>query len=50
MIRVLVVDDHLLFRDGLTGLLGTVDYIDVVGSVVTGSQLCGGPWCSVRTS
>lgn len=30
MIRVLVVDDHPLFRDGLTGLLKTVDGIEVV--------------------
>ena len=36
MIRVLVVDDHPLFRDGLTSLLGTVEYIDVVGSVGDG--------------
>ncbi len=36
MIRVLVVDDHPLFRDGLTGLLETVDGIDVVGSAGDG--------------
>ena len=31
MIRVLVVDDHPLFRDGLTGLLATVADVEVVG-------------------
>jgi len=36
MIRVLVVDDHPLFRDGLTGLLQTVDGIEVVDSVGDG--------------
>lgn len=36
MIRVLVVDDHPLFRDGLTGLLGTVDDVVVVGSAGEG--------------
>ena len=36
MIRVLVVDDHPLFRDGLTGLLKTVDGIEVVDSAGDG--------------
>jgi DNA-binding NarL/FixJ family response regulator len=36
MIRVLVVDDHPLFRDGLTALLDTVDGIDVVGEAADG--------------
>jgi DNA-binding NarL/FixJ family response regulator len=36
MIRVLVVDDHPLFRDGLTGLLMTVDGIEVVDSAGDG--------------
>lgn len=36
MIRVLVVDDHPLFRDGLTGLLATVPDVEVVGSAGDG--------------
>lgn len=38
MTRVLVVDDHPLFRDGLVGLLRTVDDMDVVGAVGTGDD------------
>ena len=38
MIRVLVVDDHPLFRDGLTGLLATVDDIEVVDAVGDGES------------
>ncbi len=38
MIRVVVVDDHPLFRDGLTGLLGTVDDIEVVATVGDGES------------
>jgi DNA-binding NarL/FixJ family response regulator len=36
MIGVVVVDDHPLFRDGLTGLLQTVDDVDVMGSTGDG--------------
>jgi DNA-binding NarL/FixJ family response regulator len=36
MIRVLVVDDHPLFRDGLAGLLATVDDVAVVDAVGDG--------------
>jgi DNA-binding NarL/FixJ family response regulator len=36
MITVLVVDDHPLFRDGLTGLLATVADIEVLDSVGDG--------------
>jgi DNA-binding NarL/FixJ family response regulator len=36
MIRVLVVDDHPLFRDGLAGLLATVDDVEVVDAVGDG--------------
>jgi DNA-binding NarL/FixJ family response regulator len=36
MIRVLVVDDHPLFRDGLYALLATVPDVEVVGSAADG--------------
>jgi DNA-binding NarL/FixJ family response regulator len=36
VIRVLVVDDHPLFRDGLTGLLSVVEDIEVLDSVGDG--------------
>ena len=36
MIRVLVVDDHPLFRSGLVGLLETVADVDVVGEAGDG--------------
>ncbi len=36
MIRVLVVDDHPLFRDGLYALLATVPDIEFVGSAADG--------------
>jgi DNA-binding NarL/FixJ family response regulator len=35
MTRVLVVDDHPLFRDGLAGLLGTLPDVELVASVGT---------------
>jgi DNA-binding NarL/FixJ family response regulator len=38
MIRVIVVDDHPLFRDGLTGLLRTVGDVEVVASAGDGEE------------
>jgi DNA-binding NarL/FixJ family response regulator len=38
IISVLVVDDHTLFRDGLTAILTTVPDIDVVGEAGTGRE------------
>jgi DNA-binding NarL/FixJ family response regulator len=38
MIRVLVVDDHPLFRDGLVALLRTVSDVEVVGAVGDGES------------
>ncbi|MEV6932847.1 response regulator transcription factor [Dactylosporangium sp. NPDC051485] len=37
-IRVLVADDHPIFRDGLAVLLGSVGGIDVVGTAATGRE------------
>jgi len=37
-IRVLVVDDHTLFREGLTAILMNVPDIDVVGEAGTGRE------------
>jgi DNA-binding NarL/FixJ family response regulator len=36
VIRVLVADDHPVFRDGLAMLLGSVDGIEVVGTAANG--------------
>ncbi|MBO0979168.1 response regulator transcription factor [Microbacterium sp. SD291] len=38
MIRVVVVDDHPLFRDGLNALLATLPDVEVVGSVADGGS------------
>jgi DNA-binding NarL/FixJ family response regulator len=38
MIRVLIVDDHPLFRDGLVALLRTVPDIDIVDAVGDGQR------------
>jgi len=36
--RVLIVDDHPVFRDGLTGLLATLDAVQIAGAVGTAEQ------------
>ncbi len=41
MIRVLVVDDHPLFRTGITSLLETVPDIEVVGEAADGDEAVG---------
>lgn len=38
MVRVLIVDDHPLFREGLAGLLGTVSDMSVVGTAADGDE------------
>jgi DNA-binding NarL/FixJ family response regulator len=38
IISVLVVDDHTLFRDGLSAILTTVADIEVVGEAGTGRE------------
>lgn len=38
MIRVLVVDDHPIFRDGLAGLLATLPDVEVTGTAGTAAQ------------
>lgn len=38
MIRVLVVDDHTLFRQGIVGLLGSQPDIEVVGQAGSGTD------------
>ena len=37
-IRVLIVDDHPLFRDGMAGLLDSVGETEVVGEAATGEE------------
>ncbi|HEV8192665.1 MAG TPA: response regulator transcription factor [Ktedonobacterales bacterium] len=37
-LRVLIVDDHPIFRDGMRALLGSVPDIEVVGEAATGDE------------
>jgi DNA-binding NarL/FixJ family response regulator len=38
LIRVLIADDHPLFRDGMSGLLDSVEETEVVGEAATGQE------------
>ena len=38
MIRVLIVDDHAIVRQGLTQLLGSTDDLEVVGTAADGAE------------
>jgi DNA-binding NarL/FixJ family response regulator len=40
-IRVLIADDHPLFRDGMHGLLDSVEDTEVVGEAATGEEAFG---------
>ena len=46
MIRVLITDDHLVVRKGLTALLATKEDIKVVGEATNGKEatLSSTPW------
>jgi DNA-binding NarL/FixJ family response regulator len=46
MTRVVIVDDHPVFRDGLAGLLSTLPDVEIVGSVGTAEDALD----TVRTS
>lgn len=37
-VRVLVVDDHPVFREGFAALLGSIDEIDVIGTAANGAE------------
>ena len=37
-LRVLIADDHPIFRDGMRALLGSVPDIEVVGEAATGDE------------
>jgi DNA-binding NarL/FixJ family response regulator len=38
-IRILIADDHPLFRDGMRGLLESVGDVDVIGEATTGEEV-----------
>jgi DNA-binding NarL/FixJ family response regulator len=43
VIRVVIVDDHPVVRDGLRGMLASAGDVDVVGEAADGAE--GSPWC-----
>ena len=49
-IRVVVVDDHMVFREGLRALLGRIDDIEIVGEAATTRKRSRWPKGSSRTS
>ena len=38
MIRVLIVDDHPIFRDGLAGLLATLPEVEIAATAGTAEE------------
>ena len=42
-IRVLIADDHTLFRDGLRALLASIPDIEVVGEASSGKEALARP-------
>ena len=49
-IRILIADDHPLFRAGLRALLDSVADTEVVGEAATGEEAVEWRWRSLRTS
>ena len=41
-IRVLIVDDHGVVREGLRGYLELEETLDIVGEASNGKEACGG--------
>ena len=39
LIRILIADDHTLFRDGLRALLNSLPVLEVVGEAATGQEV-----------
>ena len=49
-IRVLIVDDHPVVRDGLRGAFGPGPEFEVVGEAADGARRCGSPSRCAPTS
>ena len=49
-LRVVVADDHPLFRDGLVAALAMIDGVEVVGTAADGEQAISSPANSPPTS